>query len=188
MPAEQVGKLVYPDSARIGQRDADRLVEIGVIRRTDDGYYLPGFLKRNKSRAQVEAESAKKAEAGRKGGIRSGETRRTEANAKQGASVSLNTEGRGQRAEDREITTEGGERTETLNEGRVTYPTHCQDHLYIETPPPCGGCKLAREAADRIGKRAHLAVVANCPDCGGTGLIEDADGNPIRKCKHRTAQ
>jgi hypothetical protein len=114
IPSEEVGVLVYPDSPKVGKRDAERLVEVGLAKHIEGGYLLPGFLKRNKSRAQVEAESEKKAAAGRKGGIRSGQVRRgseaSEANTKQsassdeavgkqGASECLNTEVIGHRSE-----------------------------------------------------------------------------------------
>lgn len=239
VPIEQIGKLAYPDSLKIALRDADRLVDIGVVERTDTGYYLPGFLKRNKSRAQVEAVSIAKAEAGRKGGIASGVARhagskpeadakhsasdlsdneqitdgistsrdrdsltsrgtkllagnRTRASkygdqSKHSASRTANTEGRGQRTEDRDTatTTVSGDRDVTTGDRRATFPTHCQDHRYVETPGPCGGCKTAREAIERREQRTHLAVVADCTRCGGTGWIEDADGSPVRKCDHR---
>lgn len=190
VPLEQVGKLAYPDSEKIGLRDADRLVEIGVIERTETGYYLPGFLKRNKSRAQVEAESAKKAEAGRLGGIRSGESRRNEADVKQGASVWLNTEDRGQRTEDRDVTTVGGERTETLTAPNATFPTHCQDHQNVRDPGPCGGCKVARETYQRIDQerreRSTAAIVADCPSCDPDGWALDQNGEATtHRCRHR---
>lgn len=103
VPTEELGLLVYPDPPKAGIRDAGRLVEVGLAQQVDGGYLLPGFLKRNKSRAQVDAESATKAEAGRKGGQRSGQVRRGgagmkqsasdgEAETKQGASLWLNTE------------------------------------------------------------------------------------------------
>lgn len=86
VPDEELGVLVYPDGPKVGKRDADRLVEVGLVRPVEGGYMLPSFLKRNKSKAQVEAESAAKAEAGRQGGRRSGESRRGEAKPKHGAS------------------------------------------------------------------------------------------------------
>ena len=111
IPSEEVGVLVYPDSPKVGKRDAERLVEVGLAKHIEGGYLLPGFLKRNKSRAQVEAESEKKAAAGRKGGIRSGQVRRggeaetkqsaslEQANGKHVASECLNTEVIGHRSE-----------------------------------------------------------------------------------------
>ena len=114
IPSEEVGVLVYPDSPKVGKRDAERLVDVGLAKHIEGGYLLPGFLKRNKSKAQVEAESEKKAAAGRKGGIRSGQVRRgseaetkqsasfEQANGKQPASECLNTEVIGHRSENRD--------------------------------------------------------------------------------------
>lgn len=89
VPAEELGILVYPDSARIGQRDAGRLAEVGLVAVTDGGYQVLGYLKRNKSKAEVDAVSAVRADAGHHGGVRSGEVRRGEASAKQVASGKL---------------------------------------------------------------------------------------------------
>jgi hypothetical protein len=86
VPAVELGVLVYPDSPKTGRRDAERLVKVGLAEHQDDGYFIPGFLKRNKSKAQVEALSEARAESGRHGGVRSGQVRRGEANPKQLAS------------------------------------------------------------------------------------------------------
>lgn len=77
VPDEELPILVYPDPPRTAERDAARLVDVGLIERVNGGYQLPSFLKRNPTRAQVEAISAERAEAGRIGGQRSGQTRRT---------------------------------------------------------------------------------------------------------------
>lgn len=70
VPAEQIGLLVYPDSAKNGFRDARRLAEEGLIEEVDGGYYVPAFLKRNKSREQIEAERlAREAEGSQSGGF-----------------------------------------------------------------------------------------------------------------------
>jgi hypothetical protein len=68
VPLEEVGKFVYPDSPKIGLRDADRLVEIGMAKKTDTGYFLPGYLKRNKSRAEVQERKDALAEEGSEAG------------------------------------------------------------------------------------------------------------------------
>lgn len=86
VPVDEVGVLVYPDAPKVGRRDADRLVEVGLAEPRDDGYFISGFLKRNKSKAEVEAISEAKAANGRRGGVRSGEVRRGEAKPKQSAS------------------------------------------------------------------------------------------------------
>jgi hypothetical protein len=61
---EQLGILVYPDPPKVGQRDAERLADVGLIERVDGGYHLPTFLKRNKSRDQVHARMQQKHDAG----------------------------------------------------------------------------------------------------------------------------
>jgi hypothetical protein len=62
IPAEQVGVLVYPDSLKDGLRDAQALIAVGLLEETDGGYYLPGYLRRNKSRQQIaDAAAAKRA-------------------------------------------------------------------------------------------------------------------------------
>lgn len=60
---------------------ADRLVSARVWARTDDGFELLDYLRDQPSRAKVEATRAKRAESGRKGGQRSGETRRSNSQA-----------------------------------------------------------------------------------------------------------
>lgn len=62
VPAEQLGILTYPDSPARSKRDADRLVEVGLIKVVDGGWYVPAYLKRNKSRAQVQAAVEDKAD------------------------------------------------------------------------------------------------------------------------------
>jgi hypothetical protein len=100
VPAEQVGVLCYPDPPKTGVRQAGLLVQVGLVTATDDGYVVAAFLKRNRSRAEVEALSATRAQSGRTGGTRSGVVRKREASTKQVgkqtakhvASVGLNTE------------------------------------------------------------------------------------------------
>jgi len=66
------------------QELADALVKVRLWHRKRGGYVIHDFLNGfNKSRAEVESDRAKKAEAGRLGGLRSGETRRHEAGPKQ---------------------------------------------------------------------------------------------------------
>ena len=191
VPTEAVGPMVFPDPPRVGIRDADRLVELGIAERTADGYYFPSYLKRNKSRAQLAEERAAKAEAGRKGGVRSGESRRKQngSSDEAGASVCLNTETETEAEAKNGTTKEGGDVSETSpNDGRAEYADHCLDHRYVQNPPPCGGCKEQRERNRKQDQRARLTVVGDCARCGGSGWIEHEDGRPARKCNHgRTA-
>ena len=69
---------------------ADRLVTVGLWEATGEGWFVHDFAAHNPSRATVEAKraelSAKRSEAGKKGGKRSGEVRGPEAKGKQVAS------------------------------------------------------------------------------------------------------
>lgn len=62
---EQVGLLVYPDSEKIGRRDADRLAEVGLIDRADNGWTVTGWLERNPSRKAIREKSEAKARGAR---------------------------------------------------------------------------------------------------------------------------
>lgn len=188
---EQVGKLAYPDPPKVGVRDADRLVEVGIAERTPTGYYLPGYLKRNKSRAQVEEERARKAEAGRAGGIASGEARKTQAETKQSASEGLNTENREQRTENNVELIKGGERPVTLRASDASKPPTCQTHPDGDFDGPCGGCRKVREWHERVDKRTEqqlreqaAAALAACSRCDPDGWVLDVNGDATaRKCK-----
>jgi hypothetical protein len=188
VPREVLGKLAYPDSLKVGIRDAERLVECGLTERTPTGYYFPAYLKRNKSRAQIAAMAEAKAEAGRKGGLRSGESRRkqTGSNDEAGASVWLNTETEAEaepKTETTSASSEGGT-SPSAGASRPTFPTHCTDHQHIENPGPCGGCKAKRESIERA-QRSRIAAVGECLDCHGSNWLEDENGNATRKCDHR---
>lgn len=61
VPAEQIGILAYPDPPRVGLADAARLVEVGLVEQRGDRYFLPGYVKRNRTRSQVESLVAAKA-------------------------------------------------------------------------------------------------------------------------------
>lgn len=209
VPLEVVGKLAYPDTEKVALEDADKLVECGLAERTPTGYYLPGYLKHNKSRAQIEEESAAKAVAGALGG------KAKAAQAKQTASTVLaeaqhvakprsshSSENREQSSKDKEqaSTTEGGERTETLRAVDATKPTpksptdaRCTAHAGVADPGPCRGCGRERERLEREIQRdteraakAAAELARNCPDCEGTHIVLDADKKPTgRKCTHR---
>jgi hypothetical protein len=82
---EVLGKLAWPDSPKTAQRQAQMLVEVGLTAPHESGWIVLAFLKRNKSKAQVERISDTRSEAGKIGGIRSGLVRRGEAEPKQSA-------------------------------------------------------------------------------------------------------
>jgi hypothetical protein len=65
VPHDQLGILVHPDPVKVGERHAQMLVDVGLCRPVKDGWNICGYLKRNKSRAQVEQEAEEKARKGR---------------------------------------------------------------------------------------------------------------------------
>lgn len=73
VPADEVGVLVYPDTPKNGLRDADRLCEYmaedgtRLVERTETGYYITGFPKRNKSKVQIDKIIEEKRSAGELG-------------------------------------------------------------------------------------------------------------------------
>lgn len=96
VPAENIGKLAYPDTAKTGERQVKLLAEVGLIEVAVGGWYIIAFLRRNKSRAEVMALSEVRSASGKEGGLKSGLVRQGEANTKQVAnqvpSSGLNTE------------------------------------------------------------------------------------------------
>jgi hypothetical protein len=70
----------YPDPAR-KQVLQNILLEVGRWEAVEGGFSIHDFLDYNKSKAEVEAERRKKAEAGKLGGKRSGEARRSKGEA-----------------------------------------------------------------------------------------------------------
>lgn len=212
VPVEILGKLVYPDAPKFGVRDADRLVEIGLVEHTDTGYYFPSYLKRNKSRAQLEAEAETKAKAGRLGGKASGETRKSQAEMKHLAShdeAARFDPPKPETETETETHTEtsevqfSGDRPETLRPAAATQPpptsepipaseARCSAHLGVADPGPCRGCRAARENAERRGDRAIDEArrdaerrARECTACDGVH-VTGPDQKPTRKiCDHR---
>jgi hypothetical protein len=77
-------------------RDADaialRLVDLGLWDQVEGGYYIVDFLKTNPTADEVEARRMARAEAGRLGGLRSGESRRSNTEASSKGSADANAE------------------------------------------------------------------------------------------------
>lgn len=65
-----------------GPQLAQRLIDVGLWYKTVNGYYIPEYLLHNPSRAQKDGLTKSRVEPGRLGGIKSGETRRANAEAK----------------------------------------------------------------------------------------------------------
>jgi hypothetical protein len=201
VPLEEIGLMVYPDTPKTAERRAACLVEVGIAVRTEDGYFFPDYLKRNKSRAEIGEESARKAEYGKKGGERSGEVRRAKATPKQGGSTSANTETETytEPQPDPSSSPLGEERQVTLRavpapEPPPTNPAdaRCTGHRGVTDPGPCNGCRTARERAERklardidADAREAEARARDCTRCDGVRVTDD-NGRPTRtRCDHR---
>jgi hypothetical protein len=65
VPDDEIAILVYPDTEKNGQRDAGRLVEVGLLERGADGYRVTGWLQRNPSREAIERKSHAKSRGAR---------------------------------------------------------------------------------------------------------------------------
>ncbi len=65
IPDDEIALLVYPDTEKNGKRDAERLVEVGLLERGEDGYQVTGWLERNPSREAIERKSRAKASGAR---------------------------------------------------------------------------------------------------------------------------
>lgn len=202
VPFEIVGKLCYPDGLKLGLRDADRLVDVGLAERTDTGYFFGKFLKRNKSKAEIEALAEKKAEAGRIGGKASGLSRKGEADGKHPASSPRShTDTPTHRTPDTSSSDPSlsGDRLVTLHavpatEHPPTTPTEarCTGHRGVADPGPCKGCRAERERAERLVRadteaeaRRLEAAARACTACDGTWIVDDQQLPTRRKCDHR---
>lgn len=75
VPAEQVGILAYPAPPDVCNQLANQLASVGLIKEVSNteapGWQVCAFLKRNRSREEVEALSQVRAESGREGGLKS---------------------------------------------------------------------------------------------------------------------
>lgn len=65
VPDDEIPLLVYPDTEKNGQRDAGRLVDVGLLKRVDGGYQVEGWLERNPSREAIERKSHAKSRGAR---------------------------------------------------------------------------------------------------------------------------
>jgi hypothetical protein len=78
VPAEQVGLLVYPVPPDHAEQLAKQLASVGLTKEVSkdgaQGWEVLAYVRRNGTRADVEALSAERAEYGRKGGLKSRKT------------------------------------------------------------------------------------------------------------------
>ncbi|BCJ45337.1 hypothetical protein GCM10010168_86060 [Actinoplanes ianthinogenes] len=139
---------------------ARMLVTAGLWKRVKGGYQFHQWTadgdgtKRNPTREEVEAERRKKAEAGRKGGRASGKARskpeaRASASGSAGASGLLEPPTRPDPKGRVGGSSESlGGQTATRAKSDPPSP-RCEQHQFVDDPPPCGGCADARRARTR---------------------------------------
>lgn len=152
VPREIVTRLAYPDSASVAKRQAALLADVELIEPHEIGWNICAYLRRNKSRVEIEALSAKRAESGRIGGKRSGQSRKSQANAKHGASVGLNTE--------TETETESKTEVSTSVRSSPDVPRELPDGNDVRSKPVnVQAAIVSREYTDRV-KLADRAKVA----------------------------
>jgi hypothetical protein len=151
----------------------------------EDGWLIHDFLEYQPSAAEVRSTRAKRADAGRLGGKRSAEARRSKPEANASANGEAEAQANGNPGPARPVPEERG----------APPSTRCPTHVDNPTPPPCGRCKEARIARERWdtdqSKRDREAtlVARRCGLC-------DADGwrltpgsriplSPYERCDHR---
>jgi general stress protein YciG len=151
---------------------AQVLVTARLWRRVKGGYRFHQWdadgdgTRRNPTKAEVEEDRRKKAEAGRKGGLNSGKTRsRSEARASASASAGAGTLVEPPTRPD--PTNKGGtSTTSTYDRARAGTepPSKCPDHEHLADPPPCGRCAGLRRSRDEadVARRARIAAAPQC--------------------------
>lgn len=156
-------------------------------------YIVHDYLKYQPSRAKVEAKRQAlhetRAEAGRAGGARSAESRRSngEANVKQ--NVKQNRSKSEAPNPNPSLVTLGGELTQVSADEPPPCPTHGDNN----SEKPCGPCRRRRvwlESREEFAKLHQIEELRrlkelrdNCSRCQGTNTVEIRDGLVV-KCDH----
>lgn len=194
-----------PDFAASAQ-DADSLVQSGLwhehghdCRRcvpVEVGQYLyHDWLDFQPSRDKVLAERAKAAERQRKARERASSQRESQGQSRRDESVTHGGVTHAvtvppTRPDPTPVVNElSEERSEPLGPPVGAEPI-CSRHPNGNGPDACGGCRARRLWMDRNEQTAKDAARnrrEGCPDCHGTGWLEDEHKNPAGKCGHRRA-
>ena len=155
---EQLGLMVYPLDVEHGKQLAKQLASVGLITEEASGYRVLAYLKRNGSRADVEALSEKRAEAGRRGGEVSRKPARQDANqakGKQVASRALKQNEARDRVIDRVSSTELPYGSSVADEPRPDVNPGPIVAAYIEGAEGAGLKRPASSLCARVGKQAR---------------------------------
>jgi hypothetical protein len=164
---------------------ATELTATGAFERLDDlgGWLLPAFLKRNKSRAQVQADQAEASDAG----VRGNHERWHRDRISPTCPLCPGTEpdGSGTRSGGRSDTRSGLDRVG----GPISSPeTETETETRTPQPPASGGRSCTKHARHRRGcsacdTPANATVLGPpCGDCSPARRIEDAEGLDLGPC------
>lgn len=212
---ESDGKVKASTWARRGTAKARReLLDAGMAEPAGDDFQMHDYLDHQRSAAEIHELREKRSVAGSKGGkaraLAIADAKQTPQQEPQhvprqtGSKAVAET---GTEDRDKELTTEGGSRPETLHPATATKPPptpphdryRCTAHQGVANPPPCNGCRVARERADtesetaenrdRDRRQRELEAARNaCTDCDGVWLT-GSDGLPTgKKCTHPTTR
>lgn len=158
-------------------------------------YIVHDYLNYQPSRAEVEAKRealhATRSRAGRAGGHRSGEARRSNAEAKTKQNGSKSEAPNPNPIPNTPLVDLGGELTQvSVNEP----PPICPKHGENNSDHPCHACRKRREWSQdqdkfnelvQLEERRRLRELReNCPHCHGTNNVEVRDGLVV-KCDHK---
>ena len=162
VPAEQVGLLVYPLDLEHGNQLAKQLASVGLTNELSKneapGWQVVAFLRRNRSREQVDDLSNKRAIAGATGGRKSRKRAGqsvSQSKAKQPASNLLSNLPPKDRVRDRGTTTELSNESSAANESRPEPNPGPVVAAYVEGAETAGLKRPATSLCARVGKQAR---------------------------------
>lgn len=167
VPGYQVPLLVYPATPERGNQFAKQLAFVGLITEEPDGWLVPGFLARNKSREAVERLSRIRSAAGAMGGRPKGKTAGQapgKPNEKQVASNVVSNSEANQNP-----------KTETKTDPPLTPPRSGGDRGCARHSRPRRGCPDCEAPPPP-------SVPDHCGICSPSRRIEDDEGNDLGPC------
>jgi hypothetical protein len=184
-------------------RLADRLVQVGLWEEAKQdgeiGYQFHDWLDVQPSAKEQAEKRRKRREAGRLGGVRSGESRRRSSEASGSSNSASKNEANANPVPSRTGSGYlGGKRSDDQRVREQRPPDRCAKHQDDPTPPPCGQCADARRAAQlwdtRQAERGHqaqldvMAAIRACPFCDAAGFQFEFGRRipmtPYVKCDH----
>lgn len=192
-------------------RYARRLVDVGLWHETEvdgeHGYQFHQWADYQPTREQVLDKRRKRSEAGRLGGIRSGQSRRTKHQTPDEANAEANAEADASRVVQapekqtleaqpnpvptRPVGTHLGRESPDPNAREQPPPPRCRQHLDQPAAGPCGPCgeaRRAREAWNRHAELDRITAIRRCRLCDAEGWRYEPGRRvpitPYLRCTH----